>query len=686
MADITCTGIATEEVFGTLTTSGAIALAAIASTEAFGTASTNGTIALAGIGTTETFGTETVSGNIKPPGIATAAAFGTTSVTGRIGIFGITSKEAFGTPVFLGTPGPGQPYPPYTVYVGATNISDYVRLGGIEINQEVGSRASATIALYSTSGIFPTLAIDDEVVIYDDSLKRLFGGLVETTEEYAYKGRPNADLTVHCLDFGSLCDRRIVAQYVPTWMGNTAAITINTLVNGQYIGTTIVGGGALTGTGIWWAGSGWQPTDVLGDQVFNHITFTEAMNQIMQKVNGDWRVDFNKQLLIFPKSTGYAAAPFTLRDDDNHILTDTSTGKAQFVVSRSRSQYANRIGVRNSQDLYATGSVAYPGVVAGMIIFPSLEILNTPPVVIENSVEKIVVEFAEIGTAVWDYYYIEGGWGVIRKTPTTGGESITVQYPSSRLSYVTWVEDAAEIALYGRFETVHEVKDFPDQNALNAYVAGVLARSKQIPVTVNWSTRTPGLEAGMLMDVLLTRPNLTGTFLIESISSQEVAKSYFVHSVRMSSQQLQRANNPSTFFGSLIQRDKQPVDRILQRIPILLAYDIPGLTNPGLVTGVVPGVGVVEKDGVIREATIHFRSVIDGTPTTTNIIVDIYRNGVSIFGATKLIFPAAATTLRRQWVFTTDPYRVYRGDRITAEVTQADSAAKNGKIDLTILG
>ena len=86
-------------------------------------------------------------------------------------------------------------------------------------------------------------------------------------------------------------------------------------------------------------------------------------------------------------------------------------------------------------------------------------------------------------------------------------------------------------------------------------------------------------------------------------------------------------------------------------------------------------------------ARLGFNSIAKGTLTDDDIEVDVLQNGVSIFeDGYRLKIKAGRTTPAKRYRFATNPMPVTAGDRFTIEVLQADSSAKDGWLDLKIVG
>lgn len=608
---------------------------------------------------------------ITPTGIASTTALGTPTITGHITPSGIASTTALGTPTILSAV--GSTLPVYSIFLNGVLTNSYIQARSIRRNLTIGGASRGTCSFTWLNRAATTLStrpqVDDEVVIYEGTT-RFFAGIIETASERFYSGKPLMYVDVRCTDYGVMLDRRVVGKYYTLFMGGIPLITIGDIVENF-----------LDGTGITYDADGTPSVD-LGEQLFNYCTVTEAIQQVADKAGADFYVDMYKVLRMFDKDTGWGNAPYTISDDDGNF--DALT------VTRSRVRRVNRQGVRNSSSAVALWNDTYTAQ-AGDLSVETTYPQEGKPYVTLNGVVQSVVESAEIGSSSFDFYYIINGIGIFRASgsPLSDGDVVVAIYPG-KLPPIFWAEDAADIALHGKLEAVEEVKDIPDDTAMQAIADGLLARKLVEPISVELQSRRAGWEPGQLLTINTTQPLADVTVLIESVDSQEGEDNkFFRHTIRASNQQLQRTDRADNFFAKLIERTKQGIDRTTYIIGFTLAETIEGLTNPGLSVGVKPPIRTAEKPGILRDATIYFKSVDDGTLTASRIVIDIYRNGTTIFPAgndNKLVFPAGATALWRQFIFTTNPVRVTKGDVFTMEVLEADPLAMDGVIELVVLG
>lgn len=618
--------------------------------------------------------------SIEPVGIASLEVLGYPTILPSQGYVnlntysqGIASAEAFGSLAVLGSSDPISGIPLYTVFENNVNINAYVRKPSISRNMVIGggSRSSCSFTTCDKTGGGYRPTVNNEIIVYEGT-SRFFAGYVETTEEMWYKGTSGLnEVQVQCTDYGVVCARRVVGKYYTEYLGGIPSVTVSDIVRNF-----------LDDTGITYDWSG-TPGTLLGIQLFNYCTVAEAFNQICDKANCDWYIDPWKVLRLFEKVTGWDDAPFTVVDNDRNIDS--------ISVSRSRSLRVNRLGVRNSQSsvaLWVDSVTAFAGQTVLLTTYP----LEFCPVIAVDGVTQTVVELAYLDTDASDFYYIDNGVGVFyRGTGLAAGQIVEISYPS-KLTPVYWAEDLADIALHGKSEAVEDVNDIYGASALGALAVGLLARALVEPIEVSLVTRRKGCEPGQLLTMNMVKPPCATTLLIESVDSEETVElgvPVFRHSIKASNVQLARANRADNFFSKLIERTKQAMDRTTYMIGFTLAETIEGLTNPGLSIGVKPGIRTADKDGVARDVRLYFKSVDDGVLTTDRIVIDIYKNGASIFptpDASKLVFPIGASEPQTAFFFVSNPLVVHKGDVFTIEILEADPLAMDGMIELVVLG
>jgi len=212
-------------------------------------------------------------------------------------------------------------------------------------------------------------------------------------------------------------------------------------------------------------------------------------------------------------------------------------------------------------------------------------------------------------------------------------------------------------------------------------------RGKEVPITLTIKTRTDGYQPGQSINVVRTDPTINDNFLVTSVNSVEVNQDYFEHTVKCSNKPAQLAGDPAKWAADLVKNLRMTTYNIIERITFNLAVSTPPLINPGLTSGVQPCIKTAQKKGTAGWVTLIFNSLSQlGGVTTTDIVIDMLKNGVSVYGAQVLTLPAGQSDEVKFSIFASDPLTVLPGDVFTCDVLSADAVAMDGVMELVTLG
>lgn len=627
-------------------------------------------------------------------GIPSSVAFGSGGVIGYadqflVGVSGIPSSVAFGSGGSVQLQLTGQQGIPSSVAFGTTgaillptsrNITVFIDgvdrtayvAKGVKRTWQIGS--SGTNCQFALIGKdLPDYRPDknSEVIIFEGT-DRWFDGFVDSYTEKVYPGTNYINIVVNAVGYGAMLDRRYIGRHYIRPYAFLPNIVAFDLIY-KYFGDT----------GLMWGGSSGDGGVNIGEPVFNWLSGAQALQQICDMCTWNYFVDMSKLVRAFPKDSGTGAAPFSLTDSGGTWISIEAT--------KNFLPYSNEVLVRNSQDLQPlwtdTNDTVFPAPDGNTRMFATSSDLLSKPIIRVNGVRQTVVN-AGVYNQPWDWYWLP--YTVVQNFSNpaiTSGDQLEIMYPSP-ISYVKRVKDDVEIAAHGLFQHLEEVQDVIDPDVLTQIATGLLDKLKQDVTELTIVTDKKGLEPGQLLTVNTALPPINDSFVIEEITSEEQGMSFFRHTVKASNATLTRPNSPVALFQKLLTAAKQPKDRTTYIIGWTLAETIPGQTNPGLTVSEEHPAFTAEKTGYARDVTITFRSV-DTELTDTDIVLDIFQNGVSIFpsgNSNKAVFPAGTTAPEVILLFETNPLLVTQGDIFTMKVLQADAKAKDGSVKMTVLG
>lgn len=599
-----------------------------------------------------------------------------------INVGAFTNTRVFGSPTLISNTAQANLY---ITYINGVDVSKYVMAGPPAGQGHVGtfqtnSRGTWNFTTRDVLGAasYSPVTGDTVLVVKSTTGLVLFRGFVDTTSKSLPIGSTVLIQTqVKCIDVGVIADRRIVHGITPA-MGSLAEYAnivdfIMLFMNGTGVSFVRPGGvSPLNGLAL--------------THTFNYVTVTEALNQIANEISMNWVIDNQLNLRFYDVNSGLVASP--------QNITDTTKELLDFSVGATRARWANRWYAKSDQNIPSTQVDTYTVTnPAGDLAFdltqpgPSGDQL---PTVTVNGVQVNVALFA--GSVAVDpmYTFVYVPLFILWLNQNVGtltmGDVVAITYPGP-LPYVAIAEDPTSIALDGLSEDTVEIPSVTDKNVLQAAADGALERGVNIPLTVMIKTRTDGYAVGQTVNVNRTIEQVNDDFMITSLSSREIGVSYFEHTLGASNLAAQLAGNPAQFYGNIIRNVRMRNLNVIEHIIFNLAVSTPPLTNPGLTTGITPAIKSSQKNGTLGWVTLIWGSVNAGTLTTQDIVIDILKNDVSIFGTKpKVVFPAGYPGEVKIVVFKTDPFTDAIGDVFTVNVIDADPLAMDGVLDMVWLG
>lgn len=432
----------------------------------------------------------------------------------------------------------------YRLEIAGVDRSNKIEPGSVSFDMNAGGRGNAKFQTRDKGGTWkPTKGDTFEIIRQDVSPERiLWSGVVGRVTEREARTWPNASLfcDVSCDDATAICDGRIVLRYYSELTGGTLGDVAYDLV-ADYLGDL----------GYTYSG----PVALLGGITFAAITLREAFDQLASATGTSWTITSAKVVKFYgPGGAGAASIS----------LTDAAENYIEARITRLQSRHANRVYVRNNKDLGAVWTDTFSGNGVNTM-FPTVYQLPAAPVVKVNGTVQNVVEFAEIGSGGYDFYWFQDGIGVVQNpesTPLGGGDVLEVSY-ASPLPYIAIAESPASIATYGLFEEVVEVTDYTDKATLDAIALERVMTMAPLPAEIEISTFVDGFEPGQLLTINTAVPEINDSYLIESVSASEEDQIQFRYALRCSSQstpQASRRANPATYFREIIDSTRRPIE------------------------------------------------------------------------------------------------------------------------------
>lgn len=405
-----------------------------------------------------------------------------------------------------------------TLTIGGVDYTDALLIETLEVSDQLGQRNTASFSLKAPSGAY-LLVSDDDTYVVDDADNYIGGGtrpelgatvelLNGATTIFAGEidgmvegslapGAEAVQMDIDAVDWNCLADRKLVAGVYETpsqTLGDIARDLVAVYLAGFGVTDTDVEDGPMVDRALW-----------------NYQTVAEALNELCEMTGYAWNIDYDKVLHVFARETN--AAPFG--------LTESSANWRDMRVTRERSRYRNLQYVRAGTNETDTLSEALAGDGTRKVFtlgFPAA----TEPVIAVAGVSKTVgIGGLETG---FDWYWNKGSTEIKQDdgaAAVTDGVVIDVDYTGMQPIQVA-AQDDVELLARGTWEAIEDRPNIDAEDLASAVAAGLLRKFARTTIAVEFETDTDGLQAGQLISIEVPRHDLSGSYLIDSVSIADI--------------------------------------------------------------------------------------------------------------------------------------------------------------------
>ncbi len=635
---------------------------------------------------------------ISPAGGVVSVASGTPNIVGPphtliLGTGGVVAVQS-GTPTLSGGS------TTLTVYIGKINRGAYLKPMGWSQPMEGGggghggTGAAGGGPLTITSSQLGRATCNFDVVVEDGSGwapragqtvvltelgQTLFAGCLRAVTAEPFNGWAFTKIAYHCLatDKSSLCDNRVVIKTYPA--GTDVQTMILDIVSND-----------LNGEGI--TPEGVNVSDTIDtDMVFTYDSVSAAFDRIAAYTGAQWWVDMNGVLQFYVIANA-PAAPFGLTATSLNFRSPTSSesltgyGNKFYAVSNRivlPSSGAGAGGAARTESYTFTSNGQAAAFAAGLpfgYILAQVPIQQLVGVKVNSTVYNVFsVGTTPVGPTGWYYFggittsavIFPGG-----TVPLSAGDVVQIMYipvyNNATVNTGSPLAPSLGTCGSGIVEGVIQAPNILYQDQLDAIAAAYQARSGTVPFIVTYETDFPGLTVGQAQSVdLPTLPGLSSTTIyITQVKATAGSKnaadlgqgSSFRWSIEGTTQQ--NLGNWVNYMERLIAAGKFPLP--VPRYEIAQFVIGPGSS---VVSGTVDG----NPDPVTNSGQLAKATIVAGTPPTgQDMLVDIFINGVSVFGTNpKLTIPAGSSPniVYTVTLFSNPVLYVYTDQVLTASVS-----------------
>jgi hypothetical protein len=363
----------------------------------------------------------------------------------------------------------------------------------LTITDKLNERTNCSFSIYEPS--FEVTKGMDVLITQDGNT--IFAGKVFKAKVEGYFDKT---VNITSVDYSSMLDKRLIAEaYENTLAGDIVKDFINKYFSEE---------GIIEGT--------IQDGPTISKAVFNYEDGNTSLNYIADLIGYYWEIDKDKKLNFFDKST--YIAPFN--------ITYSSNNYKDLKSEEDSSQYRNRQYTRGGTALSTTQTRTFKGDRETQTWAVDLPIAEVPTISVNSTFKTVGIRGVETGK---DFYWQKNDKSISQDstgTKLTDTDVLTIEF-KGYYPVIVVADNASEIESRksieggsGIYENVTEEKNLDNQDAALQYTDGLLEKYGFIPKVVNFNTTEDGLKAGQLINIEHTKQNISGSFLIEKVTSR----------------------------------------------------------------------------------------------------------------------------------------------------------------------
>lgn len=387
---------------------------------------------------------------------------------------------------------------------GVERVAD-VELQSLAISDKLNEQANtAAFRMYDLHSL-GVPATDDEIIVRRNGYKIFAGNILNVT--YEQLGRENDVISVSCVDYTHILDRRLVSMTIQETTDKAAIQTIiDQFAANEGIGTYFVAE-AVT----------------ISQLTLNYVPVSQALKQIAELAGKSWYIDYDKQLHYFPRQQGQA--PFQ--------ITANSALHKDLQVQKDSSRLRNRIFVRGGVERTTspiTETVVADGEQTQFLLAEKPHDLE----VTVNGVPKTVGIKNIDDAADFDFLmnfqekYVE----VASASTPANGDDIAFTY-SYDVPILVSVEDSDSIAESGVYEFVILDQNIESTEQARARAVAELTDYAADIVDATYVTYEPGIRSGQYQRINIANKGVDEDYLVSSVVMRSLGGGRFVYDVKL---------------------------------------------------------------------------------------------------------------------------------------------------------
>lgn len=394
------------------------------------------------------------------------------------------------------------------VKIAGVDRTSMVQCDTLEFSDDLDNRSTCGFTLEDATGTYEPW-IGASIEVFDGS-PDVFNGTIDDVVKGSNPLAGKQYFDISCVDKSQLADKRLVAT---SYSSLTAGEIVKQIVS------------------EWMAGDGVtvnhvQDGPMVEKVVFNYQPASRCFDDLCNLTGFKWFIDADKDLWFYERKT--YDAPWG--------LTDTSNNFSGFKIRRTRERYRNKQYVRGARSETSPRTEAFVGDGAQKTFTLAYEVSEVDIITVNGAAQVIGV----VGTPGCDWFYEKGSRTISQadgNTALTATDLLAVSYIGF-FPIVAVVTHSSEVASRasveggsGLYEDVEIDESIESQVQAQQLASAQVKLYGKLPRLIEFRTESPGLKAGMMIPIKLSRFNLNDKFLVYSVKGRDVKGCWLEYSV-----------------------------------------------------------------------------------------------------------------------------------------------------------
>lgn len=380
---------------------------------------------------------------------------------------------------------------------------------GLSVQQILGSQRDTATLFYKKYGAKSYVPQVFDTVLITDGAMKVLAGRVTAVTQLPISAADGISFQIDCADYSIDLDSLLVSA---TYSGQTVQAIIADIVANYAPGFTTANVSC---------------SFMVPSIVFNQVPISQALRKLANLMKYDWYVDPDKDLHFYPKYT--ELAPFGLTDSSGNYVNKSLQTAAEGT------QIANVVKVR--------GGIYNGALFSDKITVSGNVSLSFP----------LPYQFANLSVT------LDTGGGPVAKTigikniDSFPGVDVlydyqaqTIEFPSvlaagniiafsgnPKIPVLAIASDAPSIAAYGTREKIIEDSSIIDLDVARQRAVAELAAYKDPQQQARFTTYTPGLRTGQVININSARRGINTDFIIRAVTFRMRTPTDFFYEVEL---------------------------------------------------------------------------------------------------------------------------------------------------------